>query len=131
MPPATGGPIRAEGGLAGYLTTHVLDTARGRPAGGLAIELYRLTGGTRERIARALTNADGRTDAPILPEEDFATGTYELVFLAGDYLRATGQAGAEPLFLDRVPIRFGMAEDSHYHVPLLLSPHGYATYRGS
>ena len=78
-----------------------------------------------------MTNADGRTDAPILPAVDFATGTWELVFHAGDYLRATGQAGAEPLFLDEVPIRFGMAEEAHYHVPLLLSPYGYSTYRGS
>jgi len=78
-----------------------------------------------------VTNADGRSDAPILPAAKFATGTYELVFFAGDYLRASGQAGQEPLFLDQVPIRFGMSEDRHYHVPLLLSPHGMSTYRGS
>ena len=118
--------------MAGFLTTHVLDTARGCPAQGLKITLYRIDGGGRERIAETVTNADGRTDSPILPQERFATGLYELVFAAGDYLRATGQAGAEPLFLDQVPIRFGMAEgDSHYHVPLLLSPFGYSTYRGS
>ncbi|RMD94623.1 MAG: hydroxyisourate hydrolase [Alphaproteobacteria bacterium] len=117
--------------MPGYLTTHVLDTARGRPAEGLAITLWRIEGGRREKIAEAVTDADGRTDAPILPAERFATGTYELVFAAGDYLRATGQAGAEPLFLDEVPIRFGMAEEAHYHVPLLLSPYGYSTYRGS
>ena len=93
--------------------------------------LYRLDGDARKKIAEAVTNADGRTDAPILPEAAFAPGRYELVFAAGDYLHATGQAGTEPLFLDEVPIRFGMAADDHFHVPLLLSPYGYATYRGS
>lgn len=115
----------------GYLTTHVLDTARGMPAAELRIELYRLVDGRRDFHCEVLTNADGRTDTPILPENDFATGVYELVFHAGAYLKATGQAGAAPLFLDDVPIRFGMAEDDHYHVPLLLSPYGYSTYRGS
>ncbi|SNS86380.1 hydroxyisourate hydrolase [Tropicimonas sediminicola] len=117
--------------MAGYLTTHVLDTALGRPAEGIRIELFRISGADRESIAEAVTNSDGRTDAPILPENAFQTGSYELVFHAGDYLRRTGQAGTEPLFLDAVPIRFGMAEADHYHVPLLLSPYGYATYRGS
>jgi 5-hydroxyisourate hydrolase len=118
--------------MAGFLTTHVLDTARGLPAQGLAITLYRLVGGARMEVARKVTNEDGRTDGPILPKEQFATGQYELVFAAGDYLRATGQAGADPLFLDEVPIRFGINDaDSHYHVPLLLSPYGYSTYRGS
>ena len=115
----------------GFLTTHVLDTARGCPAAGVRIALYRVRGDGHHKVAETVTNADGRTDAPILPRERFATGTWELVFFAGDYLRAAGQAGAEPLFLDEVPIRFGMAEDAHYHVPLLLSPHGYSTYRGS
>jgi len=78
------------------------------------------------------TNADGRTDTPILPAADFRTGVYELEFLAGAYLAETGQAGAEPLFLDVIPIRFGIADPtSHYHVPLLLSAYGYSTYRGS
>jgi len=117
--------------MAGFLTTHVLDTARGCPAPGLQITLYRWEGATRTQIANAVTNADGRTDSPILPQDAFQTGQYELVFHAGAYLRATGQAGAEPLFLDQVPIRFGMAQDDHYHVPLLLSPYGYSTYRGS
>ncbi len=118
--------------MAGYLTTHVLDTARGRPAQGVRITLYRLASGRREPLAEAVTNADGRTDAPILPRGEFGRGTYELVFHAGDYLRATGQGGAEPLFLDEIPIRFGIAEgEAHYHVPLLLSPYGYSTYRGS
>lgn len=118
--------------MTGYLTTHVLDTARGCPAEGIAIKLYRLTGETREEIAQTVTNADGRTDAPILPAEAFATGTYELVFFAGDYLRSSGQAEGEILFLDQVPIRFGMSDpQAHYHVPLLLSPYGMSTYRGS
>ena len=118
----------------GYLTTHVLDTARGCPAGGIAITLYRLTGEAREPIATTITNADGRTDAPILPKEAFATGRYELVFATGAYLRehAMVQSGAAPLFLDDIPIRFGIDDaDAHYHVPLLLSPFGYSTYRGS
>lgn len=118
--------------MPGYLTTHVLDTARGLPAPGLRIALYKVSGNSHRKIAEAVTNADGRTDAPILPEGKFAPGTYELVFFAGDYLRATGQAGEEPLFLDQVPIRFGMSDpQAHYHVPLLLSPYGYSTYRGS
>lgn len=125
----------------GRLTTHVLDTARGRPAAGLRIALWRIGEGgglamTPVPIAQRETNADGRTDGPILPEADFRTGLYELTFHAGDWLRAQGLAGPgtdhpEPLFLDTVPIRFGMAEDAHYHVPLLLSPFGYSTYRGS
>ena len=115
----------------GFLTTHVLDTARGCPAKGIRVALYRLSGDSHRKIAETVTNADGRTDAPILPQSAFKTGTYELIFYVGDYLRQTGQAKAEPLFLDQVPIRFGMAEDDHYHVPLLLSPHGMSTYRGS
>lgn len=117
--------------MAGFLTTHVLDTARGCPAEGVKIALYRVTGNSHRKIAETVTNADGRTDAPILPETDFETGTYELVFFAGDYLRTQDLTSEDPLFLDQVPIRFGMSEDSHYHVPLLLSPFGYSTYRGS
>lgn len=118
--------------MTGYLTTHVLDTARGCPAEGLKITLYRLSGDAREQIAETVTNADGRTDGPILPADRFETGTYELVFFAGDYLRASGQADGDILFLDDVPIRFGMSDpDEHYHVPLLLSPFGMSTYRGS
>lgn len=116
----------------GYLTTHVLDTARGCPAAGLRITLDRLTEGGPVRLAALTTNDDGRTDSPILPRGAMAPGRYELTFHAGDYLRATGQAGAEPLFLDVVPIRFGIEDGgAHYHVPLLLSPFGYSTYRGS
>ncbi len=118
--------------MTGYLTTHVLDTARGCPAAGMTITLFRLSGGQREQLAQMQTNGDGRTDSPILPQEEFATGTYELEFDAGDYLRATSQASEDPLFLDTVPIRFGISDaDAHYHVPLLLSPYGYSTYRGS
>ena len=115
----------------GFLTTHVLDTARGKPADGLVIWLYRVDGDARTKIAETVTNDDGRTDSPILPKEAFQTGRYELIFFAGDYLRAKGLAGEEPLFLDEVPIRFGMSGQDHYHVPLLLSPYGYSTYRGS
>ncbi len=118
--------------MSGYLTTHVLDTAKGCPAAGLKIALYRVSGNSHRKIAETVTNEDGRTDSPILPMETFQTGTYELVFFAGDYLRASGQAGDDPLFLDEVPIRFGMSDAAaHYHVPLLLSPYGYSTYRGS
>jgi 5-hydroxyisourate hydrolase len=116
----------------GYLTTHVLDTARGCPAAGLAIDLYRIENGTRVHLARKVTNDDGRTDGPILPKGAFAVGTYELEFHAGAYLDATGTPPEVPRFLDVVPIRFGISEaGAHYHVPLLLSPFGYSTYRGS
>jgi 5-hydroxyisourate hydrolase len=117
--------------MAGWLSTHVLDTARGVPAQGIKIALYRMHGEARDLVVEMETNADGRTDAPILPAERFETGTYELVFFAGEYLRAQGVAG-DVLFLDQIPIRFGMADaEAHYHVPLLLSPFGYSTYRGS
>lgn len=117
--------------MSGYLTTHVLDTARGRPARGMRIELFRLNGGARERLSDTVTNDDGRTDAHILPREDFATGSYELVFHVGDWLDAEGFEAESPRFLDQVPLRFGMSEAAHYHVPLLVSPFGYSTYRGS
>ena len=116
----------------GYLTTHVLDTARGLPAAGMKIALYRVSGNSHKKIAEAVTNADGRTDAPILPKGKFAVGTYELVFFAGAYLDATGVLPERPRFLDEIPIRFGISDAAaHYHVPLLLSPFGYSTYRGS
>ena len=114
--------------MAGYLTTHVLDTARGVPAEGLRIELYRLKGDAREKVAERTTNSDGRTDGAILPQDNFETGTFELVFHAGDYLVAHGMKRD---FLDVIPLRFAMSEADHYHVPLLLSPYGYSTYRGS
>lgn len=118
--------------MTGYLTTHVLDTARGCPAEGMRIALFRLEDGDRVHLKTLMTNSDGRTDEQILPTEKFQPGQYELVFSAGDYLRAhMPDAQPEPLFLDEIPIRFGMNEESHYHVPLLLSPFGYSTYRGS
>ena len=117
--------------MSGYLTTHVLDTARGCPAAGLRIELFRIEGAARRFIRALETNADGRTDEQILPSGEFAQGTYELVFHAGAYLDATGTPPETPRFLDVIPLRFGMSEDAHYHVPLLLSPFGYSTYRGS
>jgi 5-hydroxyisourate hydrolase len=120
-----------EAPVAGYLTTHILDAARGCPAAGLRIELYKLDGDVRERLVTMTTNEDGRTDGPILPQGEFATGTYELVFHAGDYLDAAGIDSGVPRFLDVIPIRFGMAEQDHYHVPQLLSPFSYSTYRGS
>ncbi|WP_209597413.1 hydroxyisourate hydrolase [Ruegeria sp. HKCCSP351] len=117
--------------MAGYLTTHVLDTARGCPASGMKIELFRINGTDRTLLKTLLTNEDGRTDEQILPEAEFSTGEYELVFHAGEYLDATGVPPESPRFLDLIPIRFGMSEHAHYHVPLLLSPFSYATYRGS
>ena len=117
--------------MPGYLTTHVLDTARGCPAEGLKIELYRISGDERVLLKTAVTNDDGRTDAQILPEAEFKIGTYELVFHADAYLDRTGTPPEEPRFLNVIPIRFGMSEALHYHVPLLLSPFGYSTYRGS
>ena len=117
---------------AGRVTTHVLDTARGKPAAGVKITLYRLSGQSHRKIAEAMTNADGRTDAPMLAGEALTEGRYELVFSAGDYLRASGQASGELLFLDETPIRFGVPDaGQHYHVPLLISPFAYSTYRGS
>ncbi len=117
--------------MSGFLTTHVLDTALGVPAQGMKIDLYRMNGGERTHLHSLVTNDDGRTDEQILPEAEFSIGTYELVFHAGEYLDRVGAAPESPRFLDLVPIRFGISEASHYHVPLLLSPFGYSTYRGS
>lgn len=117
--------------MAGYLTTHVLDTARGRPAEGMTIELYRIDDERATHLRTLRTNADGRTDAHILPTEEFAIGTYELRFYAGSYLDENGTPPEDPRFLDVIPLRFGMSKHVHYHVPLLLSPFGYSTYRGS
>jgi 5-hydroxyisourate hydrolase len=112
----------------GFLTTHVLDTATGLPAANMKIALYR----GDELLTTMITNSDGRTDSQILPAAKFETGTYRLDFHAGDYLRAQNANLAEPLFLDIIPIAFGINDgDSHYHVPLLLSPFSYSTYRGS
>jgi 5-hydroxyisourate hydrolase len=114
----------------GRLTTHVLDTALGKPAAGLTIELHRIAP-TEERLATVRTNADGRPDRPLLEGTALSAGVYELRFHAGDYLRAAARL-PDPPFLDVIPVRFGIASpDEHYHVPLLLSPYGYSTYRGS
>ena len=116
----------------GRLTTHVLDTAQGCPGEGIQIDVYRLEGDERIALKSVITNDDGRCDAPILEGDDFRAGEYELVFHAGDYLRQQGVQASEPRFLDVIPLRFGVADASqHYHVPLLLSPYGYSTYRGS
>ena len=114
----------------GRLTTHVLDTALGKPAAGLAITLRRAGGG--DVLASVVTNDDGRADHPLLQGEAMAAGEYELVFEAGAYFDRLGVALPQPKFLDQVVIRFGIADpQAHYHVPLLLSPFGYSTYRGS
>lgn len=117
----------------GRLSTHVLDTSAGRPAGGVAVELFELSNaGERSLVASATTNADGRTDAPLIHNRPLPIGTYELVFAVGDYFSGRGAPLAAPPFLDSIPLRFAVAEpEGHYHVPLLVSPWSYATYRGS
>jgi 2-oxo-4-hydroxy-4-carboxy-5-ureidoimidazoline decarboxylase len=117
----------------GRLSTHVLDTARGRPAGGMALELAQLaTDGTRLVLVRGTTNADGRTDAPLMADRPLPIAQYELAFDVAAYFAAAGVALADPPFLTRVPLRFAIAEpEGHYHVPLLISPWSYSTYRGS
>ena len=115
-----------------HLSTHVLDTARGIPAKGLRIELHRIEDSARRRVATGVTNADGRIAAPLISGDLLEIGVYELVFHAGDYLRSAGLIVVEPAFLDQIVVRFGVSEpDRNYHVPLLLSPYGYSTYRGS
>ena len=116
----------------GRLTTHVLDTAAGRPAAGLRIDLYRRDGAARRTLLSVTTNDDGRVDGPLLEGDGFSAGRYELVFHAAAYLRAGGTALPDTPFLDEIVIAFGIDDaDQHYHVPLLLSPYGYSTYRGS
>ena len=116
----------------GRLTTHVLDTAHGRPGMGIGVALYRLDGDRRSLVTETRTNADGRCDVPLLAGDAFRPGTYELVFATGAYFRTAGVTLTDPPFLDQVPIRFGIAHaDQHYHVPLLISPWSYSTYRGS
>jgi 5-hydroxyisourate hydrolase len=116
----------------GYVTTQVLDAGRGCPAAGLRIDLFRLDGDARVHVRTVTTNADGRTDTPVIPKGELLRGTWELLFHAGDYLDAAGAPGETPRFLDLSPIRFGIADTAeHYHVPLLLAPYTYSTYRGS
>jgi len=115
----------------GFLTTHILDTANGCPAGGVRIEVFRIEGNDRNHIKSVVTNADGRTDEPILATGQMAIGTYEMVFEIGAYFRERGHSDGIA-FIDEVPLRFGISDqDDHYHVPLLASPFSYSTYRGS
>jgi 5-hydroxyisourate hydrolase len=124
--------IPYQGPAMGKLTTHVLDTAQGCPGAGVLVELFRLNGAARTRLASMTTNADGRCNAPLLEGDAFETGRYELVFQAGAYFAASGVKLPDPAFVDEVVLRFGIADaGSHYHVPLLVSPWSYSTYRGS
>jgi 5-hydroxyisourate hydrolase len=116
----------------GRLTTHVLDTARGKPGGGVAVTVSRVEGAARTEVAHAVTNADGRTDAPLLEGGALTAGVYEIVFAAGAYFARTGAALPAPSFIGDVVVRFGVANPAeHYHVPLLVTPWSYQTYRGS
>lgn len=127
--------------MSGRLTTHVLDLARGGPAAGMALQLWKLDGGAGELLHETVTNSDGRLDAPLLTGEELTPGSYELLFMAGDYFRGTalaasgaGAAAADPgvFFLEQIPLRFNITNTAeHYHVPLLVAPGGYSTYRGS
>jgi 5-hydroxyisourate hydrolase len=114
------------------LSTHVLDTSRGTPAGGMTVELYAIGDSGRTRLRTATTNPDGRTDEPLLSGASIETGVYELAFHAGDYFRGAGAVLTSPSFLDVVVVRFGITDPlGNYHVPLLVSPYSYTTYRGS
>ena len=116
----------------GQLTTHVLDTANGCPAAGMAVTLYRLQGDSATRVKAVTLNDDGRADGPLLAGADFQPGQYRLVFEVAAYFRARGAVLADPPFLGSVPLDFGLsALGDHYHVPLLVSPWAYSTYRGS
>lgn len=115
----------------GKLTTHILDLSAGAPGRGIALRLYRVGDGERRSIGEYVSNDDGRCDAPLLDGERFAPGTYEIEFDVGAYFAGSGAAVAEPPFLDLVTLRFTIGDDSHYHVPLLVSPWSYSTYRGS
>jgi len=117
----------------GWLSTHVLDTALGKPGAGIALVVERIEGDWRQRVADATTNDDGRCDSPLLEGEALIAGEYEIRFALGPYFERTGaSASGTPRFLDTVVIRFGVADaDEHYHVPLLISPFAYSTYRGS
>lgn len=116
----------------GYLTTHILDTANGCPAAGVEITVKRIQNGTATVLKQAVTNADGRCEQPLVTDEAFVAGQYELVFAMGPYFANKGSAQDEPPFVDEVVLRFGVAHgEQHYHVPLLVSPYSYSTYRGS
>lgn len=116
----------------GKLSTHVLDITQGKPGAGVAVELYAVEGANRVLLRSAVTNQDGRCDAPLLAGDDMRAGRYELVFSAGDYFARQGVSMPEPRFIDRVTIAFGIADPAqNYHVPLVVSPWAYSTYRGS
>ncbi len=118
--------------MTGFLTTHVLDVMNGTPASKMKIELFEIKGESRNKLATIITNKDGRSEKPILVSEVFKTGSYELLFYVGDYFNSNGAALKNGQFLDIVPVRFIISDvTSHYHVPLLVSPYGYSTYRGS
>lgn len=118
--------------MEGKLTTHVLDTANGCPAAGMTIELWKWKDHKYQKVSSHITNTDGRTDSPLLMAAAMEIGTYELLFMAGDYFTQKIDTLSDPPFLDIIPIRFGIADvASHYHVPLLASPWAYSTYRGS
>ena len=118
--------------MSGQLTTHVLDTANGRPAADVRIELASLAGDTPTVLKEVRTNANGRTDEPLLSGDAFEPGRYVLLFHVGDYFRASGATLSDPAFLEVVPVQFGIANaEAHYHVPLLVSPWSYSVYRGS
>ena len=114
------------------LSTHVLDTSRGVPAAGVTVQVHMVRGDVRASLATATTNADGRTETPLVSGDRLETGTYELTFQVGEYFRRAGAALTDPPFLDTVVVRIGIADaGGSYHVPLLISPYGYSTYRGS
>ncbi|EKS31104.1 hydroxyisourate hydrolase [Afipia felis] len=116
---------------AGRLTTHVLDTSNGTPAANMGVSLFRITSSDREFLTTVRTNGDGRCDSPLLSGPKMAEGCYELLFNYGEYLQRTSALG-EALFLEEIPVRFQITDTSrHYHVPLLVAPFGYSTYRGS
>lgn len=116
----------------GKLTTHILDTAAGKPGQGIRIELFVITAEAQQLLKTVVTNDDGRCDAPLLEGEDLKVGQYQLVFHAGEYFARSETTAVSPRFLDDIVLRFGVANaDEHYHVPLLVSPYSYSTYRGS
>lgn len=130
LPQCTGRDERTNDRTMGKLTTHVLDTGRGKPGAGIRVKLFSLAGG-RHLVASTVTNADGRTDQPLLEGDTWRPGKYELEFLVSEYFASAGTVLDDPPFLDEVIVRFSLAEGQSYHVPLLVSPWSYATYRGS
>jgi 5-hydroxyisourate hydrolase len=119
--------------MSGRLTTHVLDLSKGLPAKEIKVELWNFESEMSRNLLKTVhTNSDGRVDSPLLEGEELTIGEYELLFYVGDYLKAQGVSISKPPFLDCVPIRFGIADRNiHYHIPLLVAPGGYSTYRGS